>query len=79
VNHLRYWNVGSTIDKEDVTDEFLAKRCWYDGYSDNDDDRYADLLEQVSIGVFYVSKQVRQQVRDRKGRQWHLPALNILA
>jgi hypothetical protein len=46
VEQAKYWAVVSKFGDKDVTDEFLDEGYWYDGYSDNGDDRYTNVLNK---------------------------------
>lgn len=51
------WAVGSTFGKtDDVSAKFLKDGIWYDGYAEDGDYRYKDILSKITVGDILVMK-----------------------
>lgn len=53
---MKYWAVGSSHNKIDITKDFLKNSRWYDGYANDGDDRDRDFLSKVQVGDIILMK-----------------------
>ena len=53
---MKYWAVGSFHNGSDVTERFLNESIWFDGYGENNDLRYLEILKQINVGDILIMK-----------------------
>jgi MoxR-like ATPase len=53
---MNYWVVGAAHGNTDVSNDFLTKGIWYDGYAEDGDDRNKNILDEVVIGDLLLMK-----------------------
>jgi 5-methylcytosine-specific restriction enzyme B len=53
----KFWVVGASFSgTEDVSQEFLKKAIWYDGWAEDGDHRDDEILEEINIGDILLMK-----------------------
>ena len=57
-NDKKYYAVGASFKSgnEDMTDDFIASRRWYDGYASNGDKRNQKILDEVKEDDVFLLK-----------------------